>query len=67
MDQALKEERLAKMIEHVSLDQEIAALQARKLPLHARITELEHMEAREKLNPDRTLDQGIGARGANRG
>jgi hypothetical protein len=52
MEQALKDERLALMIEHASLDQKCEALQAQKLPLHQRITEIDYIELRESMNLD---------------
>ncbi len=62
MDQATRAEWGKLMAAHVECDAKITALQAEKLELHKQITIIEHADARARLNPDASLNQGIGTR-----
>lgn len=50
MDQALKDERLDKLIQHASLDELIRGIRAKQMDLHKRITQIDQIELRETIS-----------------
>ncbi len=67
MEQSLKDERLDKMIQHAAIDEQIDGLQAKKLELHKRITQIEHYEASMRSSTDASLNRTIDAGGVGLG
>ena len=60
MEQALLDERLELFLKHNGHREQIANMRKEQKAWQDRITEIDRLETIEKLNPDKSLNQGIG-------
>ena len=60
MDKALQDERLELMIKHTAHRETIAQLRKEQRTWSERIAEIDRIDTIERLNPNESLNQGVG-------